>query len=98
MKIRIEVVYALPDAQTVIEMELEEGARVMDALAASGLPEGMPGGSSRGSRIGIWGRPASAATTLRDRDRVEIYRELVADPKQARRRRVGQQGRRNPPR
>lgn len=87
MKIRVEVVHALADAQTVIEVELEQGARVADALAAACLQGELPANS----RLGIWGVPASLDTDLRDRDRVEIYRELVADPKQVRRQRAKQQ-------
>jgi len=91
MKIRVLVVYALADVQTVIEVELEQGARVADALAAARL-QGLPfGASASGSQIGIWGVPASSQTVLRDRDRVEIYRELLADPKRARRQRARQQ-------
>ena len=89
MKIRVEVVYALPHAQTIVEVIMEQGARVADALIAAGLTQ-LPGGArSDGHRIGIWGVPATPETELRDRDRVEIYRELTADPKQARRDRVG---------
>lgn len=89
MKIRVEVVYALPDAQGVIEVVLEEGARVAEAVAASRLAETLPGALLAGHRLGIWGIPATPETALRDRDRVEIYRELTADPKQARRNRAG---------
>lgn len=91
MKIRVEVVYALPDAQTIVEIELEQGARVADALAASRLSQRLPGGVLSGHRIGIWGTAALPDTELRDRDRVEIYRELVVEPKQARRHRAKQQ-------
>jgi putative ubiquitin-RnfH superfamily antitoxin RatB of RatAB toxin-antitoxin module len=91
MKIRVEVVYALPDAQTIIEIELMQGARVADALAAFRLPQLLPGRSLAEHHIGIWGKPAVLETELRDRDRVEIYRELVADPKQARRQRAKRQ-------
>ena len=91
MKIRVQVVYALPDAQTIIEVELEQGARVADALTAARLQEILPGASTAGHYIGVWGRPASPDTELRDRDRVEIYRELVADPKQTRRQRARRQ-------
>ena len=86
MKMRIEVVYALAQAQTIIALELEPGARVADALAASGLLA-----LAQGRRVGIWGAPALPDTELRDRDRVEIYRELAADPKQVRRQRARQQ-------
>jgi putative ubiquitin-RnfH superfamily antitoxin RatB of RatAB toxin-antitoxin module len=91
MKIRVEVVYALPHAQTIIEMELEQGARVADALAGSSLSQQLPGGSLSGHRVGVWGTPASPDTELRDSDRVEIYRELVVEPKQARRQRARRQ-------
>jgi putative ubiquitin-RnfH superfamily antitoxin RatB of RatAB toxin-antitoxin module len=92
MSIRVEVVYALANAQTIIELELEEGARVADALAACPLAVEM-GEALSFHHIGIWGKPAKRETELRDRDRVEIYRELVADPKQARRHRARQQRR-----
>jgi hypothetical protein len=91
MKIRVEVVYALPQAQTIVELELRQGATVADALTASRLQEILPGNSFAGFRIGVWGACVSPHTELRDCDRVEIYRELVADPKQARRQRARQQ-------
>ena len=91
MKIRVAVVYALQQAQTIVELELRQGATVADALTASRSKEFLPGNSFAGFRIGIWGASASPDTELRDRDRVEIYRELVADPKQARRQRARQQ-------
>lgn len=91
MKIRVAVVYALPEEQTIVELELRQGATVADALTASRLEEILPGNSFAGFRIGVWGASVLPHTELRDRDRVEIYRELVADPKQARRRRARQQ-------
>ena len=91
MRIRVEVVYALAEAQTIVEVELGQGARVADALDAFRLHQRLAAAPLAGSRIGIWGAPATLDTELRDCDRVEIYRELVADPKQARRQRAGQQ-------
>jgi uncharacterized protein len=91
MKIRVEVVYALPDVQTIVELELRQGATVAAALAASRIQEILPGSSFTGIRIGVWGTCVSTDTELRDRDRVEVYRDLVADPKQARRQRARQQ-------
>ena len=90
MSIRIEVVYALAHAQQVVQLELEQGARVADALAACGLTD-LPTGRVDDHHIGIWGAPTSLDATLRDGDRVEIYRDLVADPKLARRLRAKQQ-------
>ena len=91
MTIRVEVVYALPYAQKIIELELQQGATVADALADSRLQKSLPDNSFAGFRIGVWGAVVLPDTELRDRDRVEIYRELIADPKQARRQRAGQQ-------
>lgn len=88
MKVVVQVVYALPEAQEVVEVELEEGAPVEDALNASGIPARHPEIELRTQRIGVWGRPVTLATAVRNRDRVEIYRTLSADPKQARRRRA----------
>ena len=98
MKVVVQVVYALPGAQEVVEVELEEGAPVEAALDASGIAARHPEIDLKTQRIGVWGRPVTRATEVRDRDRVEIYRALSADPKQARRRRAaresGQKGRR----
>ena len=98
MKVVVEVVYALPGAQEVVEVELEQGATVEAALNASGIAARHPEIDLKTQRIGVWGRPVTLATEVRDRDRVEIYRALSADPKQARRRRAaresGQKGRR----
>jgi len=91
MKIRVTVIHALPEAQTIVELELRQGATVADALVASGLRQILPGNSFAGYRIGIWGACVLPDVELRDFDRVEIYRELVADPKQARRQRARQQ-------
>jgi hypothetical protein len=88
MRVVVQVVYALPDAQEVVEVELEEGAPVEAALNASGIPARHPEIDLKTQRIGVWGRPVTLATEVRDRDRVEIYRALSADPKQARRRRA----------
>ena len=98
MKVVVQVVFALPGAQEVVEVELEEGAPVEAALDASGIAARHPEIDLKTQRIGVWGRPVTLAAEVRDRDRVEIYRALSADPKQARRRRAaresGQKGRR----
>lgn len=91
MKIRVEVVYALRDRQESIAVDLDSGASVMDALTASGLRETIPDGLPEELDVGIWGVRVAPGTELHDGDRVEIYRPLVADPKQARRRRAGLQ-------
>lgn len=86
MTLRVSVAAALPDRQEVIELELPEGSRVADAIAASGVLERYP--ELRGAATGIWSRACAAEAVLREGDRVELYRELVTDPKQARRARA----------
>ena len=90
---KVEVVLALPLSSTVIPVELDEGATVADALAASGLSALHPGLDISAFRIGIWGRRVEADQQLRHRDRVELYRPLGADPKIARRERAGRKKR-----
>lgn len=87
--VRVEVVYALPQRQELVSLTLPEGATVKDAIAASGLLEKYPDIEPDGrNKLGIYARLAKADTVLRDRDRVEIYRPLIADPKAVRRKRA----------
>jgi putative ubiquitin-RnfH superfamily antitoxin RatB of RatAB toxin-antitoxin module len=86
--IRVAVAVALPGRQEVFEIEIAEGGTVADALAAARLAERFPGVDLAGLRPGIWSRAAEAATPLREGDRVELYRPLKADPKDARRSRA----------
>ena len=88
MKIAIEIVYAMPQVQIVVGLDLEEGSTVEDALKASGILDRHPELDPVSCRLGIWGRVAARSQILKPRDRVEIYRPLVADPKQVRRKRA----------
>jgi putative ubiquitin-RnfH superfamily antitoxin RatB of RatAB toxin-antitoxin module len=87
--IRVEVIYALADRQELVNLTLPEGATVHQAVEASGLlqkyPEIEPG---KTNKLGIFAKLVKPETLLRDRDRVEIYRPLVADPKDVRRKRA----------
>ncbi|MCL2644746.1 MAG: RnfH family protein [Betaproteobacteria bacterium] len=87
--IEIEVVYALPHSQDVITVSMPEGATVLEAVEASGLllkyPEIELG---KRNKLGIYNKPALPDTVLRDCDRVEIYRPLIADPKAVRKQRA----------
>ena len=91
--LRVSVVYALPQQQAVVELTLPAGATLEQAVAASGLRERFA--ELRGVPLdaGIYNRPCAADTPLRDGDRVEIYRPLQIDPKEARRQRVARQRR-----
>ena len=86
---KVLVAIAMRERQEVVELELPEGSRVEDALAAARFTQPVPELANRQQRIGIWGRPCDIATVLRDGDRVEVYRELKADPKAQRRARAG---------
>ena len=79
MALRVEVVDARRDGAEVVEVRLPDGATVRDALAASGM---------KGNQAGIFGSKVPLDTPLADGDRVEIYRPLAMDPKEARRRRA----------
>lgn len=81
----IEVVYATPDRQELIELSVEEGATAGEAIEQSGIVARFPGLDPGAQGIGIWGQPVSASQRLRDGDRVEIYRPLQMDPREARR-------------
>lgn len=81
---RVEVVYALAQRQDRVLLDLAPGSTVREALEASGRLH------VEFDRVGVWGRRVSPETVLRDRDRVEIYRSLVADPKEVRRKRAAQ--------
>lgn len=86
---RVEVVYATSEAEDVTGLDLPDRATVADALAASGIARRHPGIDL--SRLGIFGRRVTGDAPLAERDRVEIYRPLAVDPKEARRRRAGRQ-------
>lgn len=87
---QIEVVYALPQQQERVLLDLAPGSTVLEAIEASGLLQRLP--QIELGRVGIWGRPASPDARLRERDRVEIYRPLTADPKEVRRARAARTG------
>ena len=87
-KIRVEVVYALPDEQELIEVTLPQGAVLGDAVTSSGLLEKHPALEAGVTPAGIFGKRADWDAVLEDGDRVELYRPLIADPKEQRRRRV----------
>lgn len=88
--IKIEVVYALPAKQEVIPLTLPAGATLQQALEASGLLAKYPEIDLIRGKFGIYSKLAKLDTVLRDRDRVEIYRPLIADPKEVRKQRAAE--------
>ena len=89
-EIRVEVVIALgPHRVERRRLRLPDGATAGDAVRASGL---IDDGDPAAIHLGCWGRLCSPGTTLRDLDRVELYRPLPVDPMEARRRRQRRDG------
>jgi putative ubiquitin-RnfH superfamily antitoxin RatB of RatAB toxin-antitoxin module len=86
--IRVEVVYALPERQALVSVELPAGSTVAAAIEASGVREQFPGMEIDPASVGIFSRKVTLDRVLQDGDRVEIYRPLKADPKEARRQRA----------
>jgi putative ubiquitin-RnfH superfamily antitoxin RatB of RatAB toxin-antitoxin module len=84
-RMTVEVVFALPDRQSLIRVLLDEGATVADAIAMSEIGEQFSDQELDSMTVGIWGIPADRCTRLKDGDRVEIYRALERDPRDARR-------------
>lgn len=84
----VEVAYAGPQGQWLVDVRLPRGACVADAIAASGLGVQVPGLVVDDAHVGIHAQRVTLAAPLADGDRVEIYRPLLADPKEARRRRA----------
>jgi putative ubiquitin-RnfH superfamily antitoxin RatB of RatAB toxin-antitoxin module len=88
--VNIEVAYALENKQTLLTLTLDEGTTLTRAIEISGILELYPHINLATDKTGIFGKIAKLDTILRDKDRVEIYRPLIADPKQVRKERAAQ--------
>ena len=82
------MVYALPGGEDAVTLDMDPGATAVDAVLASGLLERHPEIDLRRQKLGIYGTVVPRDAPLRDGDRVELYRPLVMDAKEARRRRA----------
>lgn len=87
-KIVVEVAYALPQKQYLQRVTLEEGATVEQAILASGILTLRDDIDLTKNKVGIYSRPVKLQDVVQDGDRVEIYRPLIADPKELRRQRA----------
>ena len=87
--ISVEFVFAAPEKQRLGTVQVPDGATVGDVIEASRLQMDFPGQSFDGLQAGIWGRPVGRDEPVRDGDRVEVYRPLRMDPREARRLKVG---------
>lgn len=88
--IKVEVAYALPERQTIIPVEVEEGCSVFDAARISGIAGQFPDIDLEVADMGIFGQGVAKPreTEVKAGDRVEIYRPLIADPKEVRKARA----------
>lgn len=86
--LHVEVAYALPTQQVLLQLNLPDGATVESAIVDSGVLEQFPDIDLTRNKVGIFSKIVALETRLRDRDRIEIYRPLIADPKEIRRQRA----------
>lgn len=86
--IKVELVYALPHEQTLLKFNVPAGTRVAEAVQLSGILAKYPEIDLGKNKLGIFGKLAKPDAELREMDRIEIYRPLIADPKEVRRRRA----------
>lgn len=89
--ITIEVAYAKPDKQSLITLHVLEASTVQEAILHSGILEEFPEIDLTQNKVGIFSKITPLDTVLKHKDRIEIYRSLIADPKEARRIRAEQQ-------
>lgn len=87
-EITIEVAYALPHKQALVETRVPEGTTAIEAAKASGISDRFGGIDLDNAKFGIFGKAVPAKQVLREGDRVEIYRPLIADPKEVRKERA----------
>lgn len=87
-QITVEVAFAKPDEQVILALHTQEGVTALAAIEASGILAKFPEIDLKQNKIGVFGKLVKPETLLRDKDRVEIYRKLIADPKEVRRQRA----------
>ena len=87
-QIQIEVAYARPDQQLLLPLRVAAGSTVAQVIEVSGVLEKFPEIDLARNKVGIFGKLTKLDTVVRERDRIEIYRALIADPKEVRRQRA----------
>jgi putative ubiquitin-RnfH superfamily antitoxin RatB of RatAB toxin-antitoxin module len=95
-ELRVTVAYCAPGCEDLTEVSLPAGATVADAIGAAGVLARRPELASAPPDVGIWGRSCALTQRVEDGDRVELYRPLTVDPKEARRVRAEVRRRRAP--
>ncbi len=88
--INVEVAYALPEKQVIRAVNVDVGTTIGAAIVQSGIMMDYPDLELEEAKVGIFGKVAVMTTVLSEGDRVEIYRPLIADPKEVRRKRAAE--------
>ena len=83
--VSVEVVFAIPERQVLLAVDVPEGSTVGEVIALSGIAGHFPDATLDSLPVGIWGRIVASSRVVASGDRVEIYRPLVGDPKHTRR-------------
>jgi putative ubiquitin-RnfH superfamily antitoxin RatB of RatAB toxin-antitoxin module len=86
--LRVQVCYATPARDILLELEVEQGTTIEQAIVRSGILAQVPGIDLSVQPVGIYSKKKTLDTVLREHDRIEIYRPLLADPKETRRKRA----------
>ena len=89
-EILIEIAYALPEEQVIISIKVPTIFNVQQAIEKSGIQKKFPSIDLSKNKVGIFGKKTTLNHLLKDRDRIEIYRPLILDPKEMRRKRAAQ--------
>lgn len=89
-EISVEVVYALPQKQETLLLKVKPGSTLSEAIEQSGVLRDFPEIDLATAKVGIFSKQAKLDTILRDKDRIEIYRPLIADPKEIRKKRAAE--------
>jgi len=87
-EILIEIAYALPEEQVIISIKVPTIFNVQQAIEKSGIQKKFPSIDLSKNKLGIFGKKTTLDQPLNDRDRIEIYRPLILDPKEMRRKRA----------
>ena len=88
--INVEVAYALPEKQCILKVNVDAGTTIGAAIVQSGIMMEFPELDVENSKVGVFGKLAKMTSVLQEGDRVEIYRPLIADPKEVRRKRAAE--------
>lgn len=89
-QIIVEVAYAIPASQVIYTVEVDENATIEDAISASGILDEYPEIDLSINKVGVFSKLAKLDKSLQHKDRIEIYRKLIADPKAVRKQRAAE--------